>query len=307
MLAKAFEKFRENLELKPTFDGLIQQKHRAVRGVVERTMPGSKTKLIGSVGRKTRIHPREEDEFDIDILVEMGSFYRWVSSGGISPNLAGGKLKKAVTESERYKSMNPEVDHPVVLFEYADGVKVELIPAYRDMIGASSDGKQRGVVGRGYWIPKNGKWELVDYDFEMDYISSRNLVADGYLVPTVKMLKALKRELFPDMSSFYLEVLAALIVPHVVKTAKANYVPITYHYLVREFISITPEFFSMPIGVPGSNSKEMTLSVEDQDIYKRIFSLIREHMDLHNNSEVNEQLKALKNIFGNPFPSNPYE
>lgn len=307
MLAKAFEKFRENLELKPTFDGLIQQKHRAVRGVVERTMPGSKTKLIGSVGRKTRIHPREEDEFDIDILVEMGSFYRWVSSGGISPNLAGGKLKKAVTESERYKSMNPEVDHPVVLFEYADGVKVELIPAYRDMIGASSDGKQRGVVGRGYWIPKNGKWELVDYDFEMDYISSRNLVADGYLVPTVKMLKALKRELFSDMSSFYLEVLAALIIPYVVKTARDNYIPITYHYLVREFISIAPSLFGISVGVPGSNSKEMLLSDQEQVAYSRIYIAIQKHIDAHDNLEASKQIKAWKEVLGNPFPLNPYE
>ena len=307
MIAKAFEKLKTNLELKPTFDGLIQQKHKAVRDAVEKAIPGSKTKLIGSVGRKTRIHPREEDAFDIDILVEMGSFHQWISSGGITPDFAGTQLKNAVTENERYKSMDPEVDHPVVLFEYADGVKVELVPAYRDMIGVSPEGLRHGAVGRGYWIPKNGKWELVDYDLETDYISSQNSTADGYLIPTVKMLKAMKREFFPDMSSFYLEVLAALVIPHVIKTAKANYVPITYHYLVREFISIAPNLFGISIGVPGSNSKEMILSSQEQAAYKRTYSTIREYLELHDNSEASEQLKAWKKILGNPFPLNPYE
>jgi predicted nucleotidyltransferase len=307
MLTKAFEKFRENLELKPTFDSLIQQKHKAVRDVVEKKISGSKTKLIGSVGRKTRIHPREKDDFDIDILVEMGSFTGWVSTGGISPGVAETKLKTAIESSERYGSMNPRADQPVILFEYADGVKVELVPAYRDMIGVSSDGKQHGVVGRGYWVPKNGRWELVDYDLETDYISSQNSVADGYLVPTVKMLKALKREFFPDMSSFYLEVMAALIIPYVVKTAKTNYVPITYHYLVREFISIAPDLFGISIGVPGSNSKEMLLSDQEQVAYRRTYGAIRGHIDAHDGLEADKQLKAWREILGNPFPLNPYE
>jgi hypothetical protein len=65
-----------NLEPSETLSLMIQARHNAVRRSVKKGNPNVvDTKLIGSVRRKTRIHPRTEDKFDIDILVIFGSFY----------------------------------------------------------------------------------------------------------------------------------------------------------------------------------------------------------------------------------------
>jgi hypothetical protein len=65
-----FVKMKQNLELNPSFDETIQVRHNAIRSSLENNGVAVRdTKLIGSLQRKTRIQPREGDEFDIDILV----------------------------------------------------------------------------------------------------------------------------------------------------------------------------------------------------------------------------------------------
>jgi hypothetical protein len=71
-----FTKLRQNLELNQTLDELVQARHAAVR----RAVPGKESKLIGSFQRKTKIQPRPEDELDVDILIVLGEFHRWVET-----------------------------------------------------------------------------------------------------------------------------------------------------------------------------------------------------------------------------------
>lgn len=194
---EAFEDFKSNLELSASFQKAASTHHNAVRDWIQSRGLNIKTKLIGSLQRKTRIQPRSErDSFDIDILVILGRFDRWVSSGGVSPSHALDKVEALVAQNEAYQRMGPETDSPAITLEYADDVNLELVPAYRDHVGEAPDGTPTPPVDRGYWIPKNNRWAIADYDYDAEYVSEANAQGKCHLVPTIKMLKAAKREHF---------------------------------------------------------------------------------------------------------------
>src|SRR5207249_3335869 len=124
MINEAFLQLKSNLELGASFQETVQRHHEAVRSVIEKNGDKLETKLIGSLQRKTRVQPRSEDTFDIDILVNMGEFHSWVPSGGVTPQAAVARLLQVVAESDRYEQMNLSVDQPTVSFKYKDGTKV---------------------------------------------------------------------------------------------------------------------------------------------------------------------------------------
>lgn len=148
---EAFNEFKSRLELNSTLQDAVTTHHNAVREWIESFDSSIETKLIGSLQRKTRIRPRADtDTFDIDILVILGTFKQWVTTGGITPLLALDKVENAVSENETYDRMGPETDSPAIVLQYADNIKVELIPAYRDGIGAAFDGTPTLPKDRGY-------------------------------------------------------------------------------------------------------------------------------------------------------------
>jgi len=207
-ISQAFNEFKSRLELSETLQKAVSTHHNAIRDWIESSHSGIETSLIGSLQRKTRIQPRSKDVFDIDILVVLGSFTSWASYGqGVTPSDALNELDKIMRGHEGYEKMDLHKDFPTVTFNYADGTKAELVPAYRDYIGDTP------TRGRGYWIPKNqSDWALADYDYDADYISQKNKETAGYLVPTMKMLKAAKRNLFSEMKSYHLETISKHII-----------------------------------------------------------------------------------------------
>ncbi len=305
MLSDAFAKLKSNLELNDTFDGLIQQKHNAVRSKVENSRPGTQTKLIGSLQRKTRIQPRQNDTFDIDILVQLGEFYNWVTVGGVSPEQALGEVHKVVHQSERYSSLGPQISSPTVAFEYKDGVKIELVPAYLDKIGHSHDKTPHHPVGRAFWVPKEGGgWKLADYDFDADYITAQNTASDGLLIPAIKMLKAIRREYFPQMSSYHLEVLAGQYIPIIVAINKRFNTPSTFDSLTTDFFKLAIDCIDAPTRIPGSHTPEVSLSATDAASVKSTFEKIKRYCESANtiNGE-GDKKKHWKELFGEPFPA----
>src|SRR6267143_4459540 len=131
-----FDKFRSNLELNQSFQQKVAARHAAVRSAVENIGADIKeTNLIGSLQRRTRIQPRPEDSFDIDILIVLGQFDHWVPSGGITSGQALDYVLGSVKESDRYSAKRPTSDAPTISLTFEDDTKVELVPAYVDNIG----------------------------------------------------------------------------------------------------------------------------------------------------------------------------
>lgn len=264
MLSDAFIALKSNLEPTDTFGEIISQRHNAVRSVIESQGRSVGTQLIGSLQRQTRIHPRTDDVFDIDVLVILGEFIGWLPAGhpgGVTPQMAMDGAHVLVQESDRYGAMSPRQDKPTITFSYADGVKVELVPAYRNNVGYSPTNVSHLPVGRGYWIPNSsGGWDFADYDHDAEQITRINRETGGTFVPLLKMLKAVKREHFPDMKSYHLEVMAANTMPGLLDDFRRSGVSSpSYPDLVANMLHRISGLLSTPLRLPGSNSPDVTV------------------------------------------------
>ena len=304
MISETFKKFKSNLELNETFSKIIESRHNAVRSVVENNGENVKTQLIGSLQRQTKIQPSEGQIFDIDILVVLGSFTNWASSGGISPQDAMRRMEEIIKESDRYKSMGPEKDQPTVTIPYQDNTKVEFVPAYLDLIGHSPNGISHSPVGRAYWIPKNGQWVLADYDHEATHTTNLNSLTDGWFIPTVKMLKSAKREYLPELGSFHLEIVAGEIIPSTYLQRKQNNLEISYPALITDFFYHAGQFLANPTKVNGSHSPNCSLELASRDKTLTMISNIKDHCtSIMNLTSDTEKLKAWRTLFGAAFPT----
>ncbi len=296
-----FLKLKNNLELNVSFQEKVSQHYRAITSMVKNINPAYETKLIGSLQRQTRIQPYGDQNFDIDILVVLGPFTCWLTDGsGIAPQDALNTVHEIFDESDRYKPMAPQIDHPTITFEYEDGVKVELVPAYTDEIGHSPNGVSHIPVGRGYWVPKNGTWELADYDHDADVVTAYNKNVGGLLVPTIKMLKAIRRNLFPEMiSPFHLEVIATHTITNLIKNGVAS----SYPDLIEWFFTVASVLVDKPIKLVGSNSPALELDQNQKTILPAYFKTLAEHCKSARGL-TSESARAAKwaALFGEPFP-----
>jgi len=307
-VAQSFNLFQSRLELSQSFQEKVTMHHNAIRKWIESYDSNIKTKLIGSLQRKTRIQPRSEDVFDIDILVILGSFYSWVSSGGIKPEDALEKVEGIVSEHGTYEKIGVETDNPTIIFEYEDNVKIELVPAYLDQIGKAPNGTPTPPVGRGYWIPKNNRWVMADYDYDAEYISKLNRNSYGYLIPIIKMLKAAKRNLFPYMKSYHLEVMATDLITSVVNDFKHQELLIAYPSLVYSFFFLGKDKVLQTSNIPGSNSPSADgyMSIGKKQEFSELFGRIAEYCKKTFDMSEKESIKAWRELFGDPFPASAY-
>ncbi|MBI3616504.1 MAG: hypothetical protein HY211_08345 [Candidatus Omnitrophica bacterium] len=306
-VSEAFEEFRSRLELNQTFQDKVTTHHNAIREWIESYDPSIETKLIGSLHRKTRIQPRpSRDRFDIDILVILGDFFQWVEPDrGISPKAALDKVEDVVSKNETYERMEPETDSPAIVMEYSDGIRVELVPAYRDQVGHASDGTPTLPKGRGYWIPQKGRWVIADYDYDADYVSNENTRTDKWLIPTIKILKSAKRNLFSDMKSYHLEAMATPIISTVVSHLKQGGELISYPRLVYYFFGCAADGISKLVKIPGSNSPpadrymSSLRKAELAVLFNQLASACVKILAMADTAAIREWGRS----FGTPFPS----
>lgn len=304
MLNEAFLKLKTNLELSDTLAALVEQRHNAIRSVVEHNNSSAETKLIGSFQRKTTIHPRENDQIDVDILVVLGDFNSWVTIGGVTPQAAMTQMNAAISESSRYSRMGVVQDDPTVSVEYSDNLKIEFVPAYRDNIGYHPNGTALLAKGRGYWIAKDGSWVHADYDYEADFVINQNKNCDGLLVPTIKMLKSIKRQYFPTVSSFPLEIIASNVVPVLVEVYIKNDLQPKFSDLITHFFGPAKNYLGMPLKIPGSNSPDHYIPLDAQTQAIKAFDAIDQYCkNINTLSNDIERHKRWRNLFNEVFPS----
>ena len=298
-ITQAFNEFKSRLELSSTLQEAVTTHHEAIRKWIESYDYNIKTKLIGSLQRKTRIQPRANDIFDIDILVVLGEFHGVAEVGrGVSPSEAIDNLYEIMKKHGTYRKMDPQKDYPTVFIEYKDNIRVELVPAYRDFIYEPK--------GRGYLIPKNyNEWISADYDYDSEYISNKNKETDGWLIPTIKMLKAAKRNLFPQMKSYHLEVLATSIIPLLVTYYKNKNYLVSFSNLVYGFFLIAKDKVLKPCSIEGSKSPDASAYMgyyQKQNLVD-IFNKIANYCENIIILDGRDGIEGWRKLFGEPFPS----
>jgi hypothetical protein len=307
MIEDTFLKLKSNLELSQTFQDTISRQYGAVSSVIQNNHADvKKVRLIGSVGRKTRIPPPpgSNADFDIDMLVVLGTFYNWLTDGsGITPAKAMDSVQEAVKQAERYGKKNPERDNPTVTFTYENGVKVELVPAYIDSIGKRMNGEEYTPKGRAYWVPTRTGWQLADYDHEAEQITAANAASKGMLIPAVKMLKAAKREHFPSMKSYHLEVIAANKIPGIVAELEGKGLTPTYPLIIAYFLYRLRSYVGQSWNIAGSLSPSLQIDANARDEFIGKAAWIEEQMNAAVGSQTDRDKHLVwKNIFNDWMP-----
>ena len=127
---EAFEELLRRIELNPARATVASQRYNAVKAAIESALPGKTVSQVGSFQRKTKIRPADlSDGLDIDAVVSFMRFTQYAVGGnGVTPAGALEAVRRALTSNEIYRVMEPEKDHPVVTLQYADDMKIELIP-----------------------------------------------------------------------------------------------------------------------------------------------------------------------------------
>lgn len=301
-LHDAFLVLKANLEPSPTHISSIERRHNAVRSVIENKISHAKTQLIGSLQRQTRISPLNDDKFDIDILVELGSFSGW-GPNGVTPDMASSSVHGILEESDRYSQMDPFVDHPTVSLSYSDDVSVELVPAYRDLVGHSPTGISHQPIGRAFWVPDGNTWKLADYDHEAAIITTCNTLCEGKFIPTVKMLKDLKRKHFSNLGSFHLETLAAHTLPSIYTAAKNSGATLSYPEMITAFFSRSSTLLDQQIRMPGSVSPHISLDPAHVSVTQKAFDVFSRYCDSQPTGSYAQQRSHWREIFTDTFPA----
>lgn len=265
VVGAAFREYLGRLELNQTRIELASSRYAHVKRILEGALGGVGVRQIGSFRRRTKIRPRDlSDALDLDVLVTLSRATSYARSPAEEANSAKAlaDVFAAVRTSDVFRAMEPQKDAPVVILEYADAFKMELVPAIEDGTGARAH--PDGTVA--LWVPRpGGGWMTADYDYDANLISGLNQhpQVEGSLVPTIKLLKSFARSKGLPLKSFHLEVLAALTLPR--RTAQWNAAGKTWdfphalaavledaHLHLRGPASL-PESYSLPIDSGAAN------------------------------------------------------
>lgn len=303
LLSDRFQNLKANLELTDTLNQLVRQRHSAVRSLFQNNNSTvESTQLIGSLQRRTRIQPVPGAPLDIDVLVVLGQFVSWLPSGGTTPDMALASVHQTVRQSDRYSGMAPTAAPPVIRIEYADHTAVEFVPAYLDNVGYSPSGVPHLPIGRAYWVPKNGTWELADYNHDAEYISTQNAATNGWLIPAIKMLKAIKRQHLPQLGSYHLEILAADLIPGFCAYNRMHQIPVSFPVLIRGFFHHGASKLAA-VRIPGSHSPAVASDPQTAIQLSTTFSNIARYIDDFNAQADSKQVEGWRVLFGDVFPT----
>jgi SMODS domain-containing protein len=300
-IATVFREFKSRLELDDSYESIVQARHKAIRDCIENNVPGARTQLIGSLQRRTRIDPLTGlKDFDIDVLVELGSFVGFLGPGaGVSCDNALDMVESAIKTNLIYRRKSIEEDRPTITVPYDDGSYVEVVPAYRN------ENPSFPPTGRAYWIPHSRLWRLADYDYDADYISSMNQRHEERLIPCIKMLKALKRNLTPYFRSYHLEVVIAHTFPAIISYYKHKGIDPSWDTLIYQILSLAPDTIRGGVTIPGSLSEAPDSYLDSP--HKEVLALQIERCAKAAAQTFgmldSAAIEVWRNIFGSPFPS----
>lgn len=250
-----FAQMLSRIELNATRVALASQRYQAVKKTLEAALPGKAVKQIGSFQRQTKIRPQDlSDALDLDVLVVFHAFTAFAAPGqkGTTPAESLQIVRKALVSNDIYHVMAPKQDSPVVVLEYADDFKIELVPAFIDKTGLRNHPSSTTDC---YIVPgADGNWPAADYDYDAEFITAANKRSDGQLVPMIKLLKNYFRAVNMKMKPFKIEIMAAQTIPGLVAEWTAKNFTWGYQHLTAAFLSEASSLISQDAQIPGSYS-----------------------------------------------------
>jgi len=147
---------------------------------------------VGSYGRGTAINTS-----DIDILVELPKeeYERFDAMKGNGQSKLLQVLKNAIKKT--YPQSEIHADGQVVVIDFTDGIKFEILPAFRHL-------DWWGIWNGSYDYPDSnmgGKWLTTDPKTEQQAMKEKNIASNGLLFDTCKHIREIRDNNF---SSYHL-------------------------------------------------------------------------------------------------------
>lgn len=201
-----------------------------------------------------------KDLSDIDMLADLGDF-----ESGKSSDQAIKDFANAI--QERLPKTKVSSGVMAVTVEFSDGLKVQVLPAFR--------------YQEGYRIPDpNGKGWIRTYPkrFARE-LTSVNKEQSGQVVPTIKLIKSICDANNIEVSSYHVSNLA-------LKTFKGYTGPKTCQKMLQHFFNKAKTLCTKPISDPSGQTKYVDgdLSKDDRTRMAKAFSQMEE--------KVNEAMKS---------------
>ena len=193
-----FESFCRNLRMSDAVVSNVRSRYHAITKRINQDYSNSTSDTnhslyVGSYGRGTCIYTS-----DIDIVVEIPwseySKYNEYSGNGQSALLAA--VRNCLLKT--YSSSKVSADGQVVDISYSDGVKFEIVPAFK-----FDDGS--------FYYPdtnNGGSWKSMNPKSEIDSFNERNRLTNGNLKRLCRMLRAWKNTHTALMSGILLDTTA---------------------------------------------------------------------------------------------------
>lgn len=137
---------------------------------------------VGSYGRGTAI-----DTSDIDVLVELPKdiYQRYDAHNGNGQSRLLQAVKAAIDSA--YPRSKVHADGQVIVVNFSDGIKFEILPAFRHIVWGFWDGT--------YEYPDSnmgGRWLTTNPKAEQDAMKSRNEESNGLLYDTCKHMRYIR-------------------------------------------------------------------------------------------------------------------
>lgn len=194
-----FKGFCSNLRMSEYTVASIQKRYHAITQRINLDFWNSSSEVthslyVGSYGRGTCIYTS-----DIDIIVELpwAEYTRYDNYSGNGQSALLAAVRNCLLKT--YSSSNISADGQVVDITFSDGVKFEVVPAFR----FSDDD--------GYIYPdtnNGGSWKSMNPKLEMRCFNGRNSLCNGNLKRLCRMLRAWKSKHTVLMSGILLDTTA---------------------------------------------------------------------------------------------------
>lgn len=198
-VASDFERFCKKLRMSETTISNIQNRYHAIAKRINldywnSTSDTAHSLYVGSYGRGTCIYTS-----DIDIIVELpwSEYTRYNNYSGNGQSALLAALRCCLLKT--YSSSSVSADGQVVDIAFSDGIKLEVVPAFK----YSNDS--------GYCYPdtnNGGSWKSMNPKLEIDCFNGRNSICNGNLKRLSRMLRAWKNKHTILMSGILLDTTA---------------------------------------------------------------------------------------------------
>lgn len=290
-ISKDFQQFCKNLRMSDTVVSNVQNRYHAITKRINQDFWDSDSETlhslyVGSYGRGTAIYTS-----DIDIVVDLPwseySKYNAYSGNGQSA------LLQAVRNSlkKTYSASSISADGQVVDIHFSDGVKFEIVPAFK----YSSDS------GYCYADTNNGgSWKTMNPKLEMDAFNGRNYMTNGNLKRLCRMMRSWNTHKNVLMPGVLIDTLAYRFMQQYEYADKSYWY---YDWMSRDFFQYLIDVADQDYWLkPGSNQQvydKYGFKREAEEAHAKCLEALEHYSKDYNYLWNNDW----RQIYGNKFPS----